>query len=90
MADESFGPMTDAEAQQFAAKLGQLSAGLTPKERWFLSEVLARGVEGGPIDSEVEGYTVGGTVFFPTGMGSTFGVSTVQTSKAMYHKFDGP
>src|SRR5947209_2027783 len=86
MTEESFGPLTEDEAQDFAAKLGQLSGNLSAKERWFLSEVLARGVENGRIESEVQGYGVGTNVFYPTGMGSGFGAQTTQTSTAGYMK----
>ncbi len=90
MTDESFGPMSDDEARQFASKLGELSAGLTAKERWFLSEVLARGVESGRVDSEVEGYSPGSTIFFPAGMGPTYSVSTLPTNAAHLMKIKAP
>jgi hypothetical protein len=91
MTDDTFGPMNESEARQFAEKLGTLSGSLNAKERWFLSEILARGVEAGSIDSEVSGYAaLGATVYYPAGMGTTFGATSVGTAEASYMKMKPP
>ena len=95
MTEENYGPMTDDEARQFAEKLSGLSSGLSSKERWFLSEALARGVQSGRVENEVSGYggLLGNNVFFPNGMGAQFGVTTSSPSTppiAGYMKIDAP
>jgi hypothetical protein len=87
MAEQHHEPLTEEEMASLAQRLSELGKGLSPKEKWFLTESLKSGIMANNA-ADVTGYTMGsalkgGTMYYPAAYQDTYGQGeTINTAES--------